>query len=79
MQVVYTYLTPTGKKNGLFCLTLNALLHREEQSDVCEKSEKSHGLHQGRHPSKPFPAQIGHTERPQNVKGTMEFSRMNFS
>lgn len=41
MQVVYTYLTPTGKKNGLFCLTLNALLHREEQTVTCVKRVKN--------------------------------------
>lgn len=45
---------------------------RKTDSDVCKGCEKSHGLHQEPHPSEPFPAQIGHTERPRNVKGTME-------
>lgn len=46
---------------------------------ICKDGKKkSNRLHQGLHPSEPFPAQIGHTERPRIVKGTMELNPNEF-
>ena len=42
------------------------------QGDVCEDLKKSRALNQGLRPSEASPAQIGHTERPRRVRGTME-------
>lgn len=49
------------------------------QRDLSAKTEeKSNRLHQGRRPSEPFPTQIGPTERPRIVKGTMELNPNEF-
>lgn len=60
-------------ETGSLHLSSNVLLWREKQTVMSVKTVKNlmdyiKGLIQ----NEQFPAQIGHTERPTNVKGTME-------